>query len=100
LVLQNIGSLPTSRETFCDVFGHHFDTVDLEAANAFENICDIALVQVITDETNIHTLQEILKGVNPFTFHSRTGSGRCYSGQNGYGFCSLYIDEHCTEAYT
>lgn len=72
LVWQNVGSLPTSRETFCDVHGHRFDTAELDAVNAFVNSCDI--VQVITDETNIHTLQEILKGVNPFTFHSRTDS--------------------------
>jgi hypothetical protein len=70
-VWQNMGSFPASQETFCHAYGPQFDTAELDVMSAFGNISDITLVQLIVDETNRYTRQEILKSVNPFTFHSR-----------------------------
>jgi hypothetical protein len=39
--------------------------------SAFENIFDIALAQLIVDETNTYAQQEISKGICPFTICSR-----------------------------
>jgi uncharacterized membrane protein len=70
-VQQNIGLFLISQETFWDVYGLQFDTPELDVMTAFKNIFHIALVQLIVDETNRYTQPEILKSVNPFTFHSR-----------------------------
>jgi hypothetical protein len=69
-VWQNIGSFPTSQGTFCGMYGPQFDTAELDVVSALEIIFDIALVQLIVDETNKYAEQEILKSVNPFTFCS------------------------------
>jgi putative alpha-1,2-mannosidase len=37
-VYQNIGSFPTSQETFYDVYGPHFDSAELNVISVFENI--------------------------------------------------------------
>jgi hypothetical protein len=68
-VWQNIGLFPTSQETFCDVYGPHFDSAELNVVSAFENIFYIMLVQLIVDETN-NVQQEVLKSVDHFSFHS------------------------------
>jgi hypothetical protein len=64
-------SFPASRETFCNVYGPQFDTAELDVVSAFENIFDIALVQLIVDENNRYGQQEILKSIRPLTFCSR-----------------------------
>jgi hypothetical protein len=64
---QNTGSFPTSQETFCDVNCPHFDTAELDVMSAFENISDVAFVQLIVDETNRYVQQEISKTVSPCT---------------------------------
>jgi hypothetical protein len=51
-VWENIDSFPTSRETFCNVYGPQFDTAELDVVSVFENISDIALLQLTVDETN------------------------------------------------
>jgi hypothetical protein len=53
------------------VYGPQSDAAQLDVLNAFVNIFDIALVQLIVDETNRYAQQEILKSVKPFTFCSR-----------------------------
>jgi hypothetical protein len=58
-VWENRDSFPASQETFCNVYGPQFDTAELDAVSAFENIFDIALVQLIVDETNRYAQQEI-----------------------------------------
>jgi hypothetical protein len=68
-VWQNISLFSTSQETFCDVYSPQFNTAELDVMNAFENISDIALVQLIVNETNRFAQQGILKTVSPFTFH-------------------------------
>jgi hypothetical protein len=70
-VWKNIDSFPASRETFCNVYGPQFDTAELDVVNVFENIFDIALVQLIVDETNKCAQQEISKSIKPLTFCSR-----------------------------
>jgi hypothetical protein len=67
-VWQNISPFPTSQETFGDVYGPQFNTAELDVMNTFENISDIALVQLNVNETNIYAKQGILKTVSPFTF--------------------------------
>jgi hypothetical protein len=70
-VWENIDSFPGSQETFCNVYGPQFDTAELDVVSVFENIFDIALVQLIVDETNRYAQQEISKSIRPHTFHSR-----------------------------
>jgi hypothetical protein len=53
------------------VYGHQINNAELDVVSAFENIFDIALVQLIADETNTYAQQEISKGVCPFIFRSR-----------------------------
>jgi hypothetical protein len=66
-----IYSFPTSRETFCNVYCPQFDTTELDVMSALENIFDIALVQLIVDETNRYAQQEISKSIRPLRFRSR-----------------------------
>jgi hypothetical protein len=70
-VWGNIDSFPASRETFCNVYGPQFDAAELDVVTAFENIFDIALVQLIVDETNRYAQQEISKSMKLLTFRSR-----------------------------
>jgi hypothetical protein len=70
-VWENIDSFPTSQETICNVHGPQFDTAELNVVCVFENIFDIALVQVIVDETNKYAQQEISKSIKSLTFCSR-----------------------------
>jgi hypothetical protein len=58
----------------------------------FENVFDIAHVQLIVDETNKYAQQEILKSIKPLTFCSRI--------QNVHGFGTIYVEWHCAKAYT
>jgi hypothetical protein len=51
-VWENIDSFPSSQKTFCNVYGPQFNTAELDVVSALENIFDIALVQLIVDETN------------------------------------------------
>jgi hypothetical protein len=60
-VWENIYSFPASQDTFCNVYGPQFYTAELHVVSAFENIFDIALVQLIVDETNTYAQQEISK---------------------------------------
>jgi hypothetical protein len=53
------------------VYGPQFDTAELDVVSVFENIFDIALVQLIVDETNKYAHQEISKSIKPLTFRSR-----------------------------
>jgi hypothetical protein len=69
---ENINSFPASQETFCNVYGPQFNTAELDVMSAFENIFNIALVQLIVDETTRYAQQEISKSIRPLTFHSRT----------------------------
>jgi hypothetical protein len=41
------------------VYGPQFDTADLNVLSAYENIFDIAVVQLTVDETNRYAQQEI-----------------------------------------
>jgi hypothetical protein len=50
-VWEDIDSFPASRESFCGVCGPQFDTEDLDVAGAFESIFDVALVQLIVDNS-------------------------------------------------
>jgi hypothetical protein len=68
LVWENIDSFCASRETFCNVHGPQFNTAELDVVSVFENIFEIALVQLIVDETNKYAQQEISKSI---TFRSR-----------------------------
>jgi hypothetical protein len=52
-VWEDIDSFPASRESFCGVCGPQFDTEDLDVAGAFESIFDIALVQLIVDNSMV-----------------------------------------------
>jgi hypothetical protein len=70
-VWENIDSFPTSREIFCNVHGTQFDTAELDVLSVFENIFDIALVQLIVDKTNKYARQEISKSIKSLTFRSR-----------------------------
>jgi hypothetical protein len=70
-VCENMDSFPTSPETFFNVYGPQFNTTKLNVVSAFENIFDIALVQLIVDETNKNAQQEISKSIRPLTFRSR-----------------------------
>ncbi|XP_023703521.1 piggyBac transposable element-derived protein 4-like [Cryptotermes secundus] len=70
-VWENIDSFPASRETFCNEYGPQFDTAELDVVGSFEKIFDIAIVQLIVDETNRYAQQEIAKSVRPLTFRSR-----------------------------
>jgi hypothetical protein len=70
-VWENIDSFPASRETFYNVHCPQFDTAELDVMSVFENIFDIAHVQLIVDETNKYAQQEILKSIKPLTFRSR-----------------------------
>jgi hypothetical protein len=70
-VWENIDSFLTSQETFCNVYGPQVDTAELHVVSVFENIFDIALVQLIVDETNKYVQQEISKSIGPLTFRSR-----------------------------
>jgi hypothetical protein len=47
-----MGSFPASLETSCDVYGPQFSTSELDIVSAFENIFDIAVVQLIVNEMN------------------------------------------------
>jgi hypothetical protein len=60
-----------SRETFCNVYGPQFDTAEPDVISVFENIFDIALVQLIVDETNNYAQQKISQSIEPLTFCSR-----------------------------
>jgi hypothetical protein len=81
-VWENIDSFPTSRETFCNVYGSQFDTAELDVVSVFENIFDIALIQLIVEETNKYAQQEISKSIKPLTFRSRIlGRGHSVDGQ-------------------
>jgi hypothetical protein len=42
-VWENMDSFPTSRETFCNVYGPQFNTAELDVVSVFENILDITL---------------------------------------------------------
>jgi hypothetical protein len=53
------------------MYGLQYDTPELDVMTVYENIFDAALVQLIVDETYRYAQPEILKSVNPFTFHSR-----------------------------
>jgi hypothetical protein len=79
------------------VYGPQFDTGELDVVRAFENIFDVALVQLIVDEPNRYAHQEISKSVFPFTFHS--GIRRKWENVNAHGFACLNVDGHCTKAY-
>jgi hypothetical protein len=68
---QYIYSFPISRETFCDVYVPQFDTAELDVLSVFENIFDIALVQIIVDETDKYAQQEISKSIKPLMFCSK-----------------------------
>jgi hypothetical protein len=70
-VCENIDSFPASRETFCNVYGPQFNTAELDVVSVFENIFDIALVQLIVDEINKYAQQEIWKSIKPLTFRFR-----------------------------
>jgi hypothetical protein len=67
-VWQNIGSFPTSRETFVMCMIRRYDPAELDVVSAFETISDVALVRLIIDETNRYAQQEISKNVKSFTF--------------------------------
>jgi hypothetical protein len=41
--------IPSSLETFCEVYGPQFGTSELDVVSAFENIFDIAVGQLIVD---------------------------------------------------
>jgi hypothetical protein len=53
------------------VCGPQFDTADLDVISAFESIFNIALVQLIVDESNRYAQQEISKITRPLPFRSR-----------------------------
>jgi hypothetical protein len=50
-VWQNIGSFPTSRETFCNMCGPKFHSAELYVLSEFESIFHIVLMQLIVDES-------------------------------------------------
>jgi hypothetical protein len=70
-VWENIDSLPALRETFRNVRGPQLNTAELSVVSVFENIFDIALVELIIDETNRYAQQEISKHIKSLTFRSR-----------------------------
>jgi hypothetical protein len=72
-VWENITSFLTSGEKFFDVYAPEFDTSELNVMNVFENVFDVALVQLIVDEINRFAQQEISKSTMcvPFTFCCR-----------------------------
>jgi hypothetical protein len=88
-VQQTINLFLTSQETFWDVCGLQFDTPELDVVTAFKNTFDIALVQLIVDEINRHAQPEILKSVNPFTFHSRIRKWKTVDEM--YMFFTLFV---------
>jgi hypothetical protein len=90
-VWENIDSLPASRETFCTVYGPQFDTAELDAVSAFENVFDIVLVQLIVDETNRHAQQEILKSIRPLTFCSRIRKWEDVTADEMYVVLALFM---------
>jgi hypothetical protein len=55
---------------FCNVYGPQFETAEPDVMSAFENIFDIAFVQLTVDVTNRYAQQEISKSIRPLIFHS------------------------------